>query len=77
MALIINLEQEQEDFLMEVLSHFSFIHSIKKTQKNDASSLSNEEKNILDERWAKYEKEGVEGITLDELNAKIKAKYGI
>lgn len=77
MALIINLEQEQEDFLMEVLSHFKFIHSIKKTQNTEPDILSNEEKNILDQRWAKYEKGGAEGITMEELNAKIKAKYGI
>lgn len=77
MALIINLEQEQEDFLMEVLSHFKFIHSIKKTASL-GEALTDEEKEIIDQRWAKYEEEGTEdAYTLDEVLQKINKKHGI
>jgi hypothetical protein len=77
MALIIDLEQEQEDFLMQLLSHFNFIRSIKKTRQVEDELLSDEEKNILDERWAKYEKEGVQGISWEDLKKQLKDEHGI
>ena len=79
MPLIVNVQQGQEDFLMKLLENLAFVQSVERISNNDNESdlLSDEEKSLLDERWAKYEKEGVDGMSLDELLVKIKAKHGI
>ncbi len=73
------LKESKVDFIMELLSSFDFIQ-IEEQPKDDneeGNLLSDEEKSILDERWAKYEKEGVKGITWEKLKAKYKKLYGL
>ena len=79
MPLIVNVQQGQEDFLMKLLENLAFVQSVERISNNDNESdlLSDEEKSLLDERWAKYEKEGVSGITWNEMKEQIKKKHGI
>ena len=79
MPLIVNVQQGQEDFLMKLLENLAFVQSVERISNNDNESdvLSDEEKRLLDERWAKYKKEGVSGITWNEMKEQIKKKHGI
>lgn len=78
MQLTINILDHKAALFIEMLKSLDFVVSVQTEEKDEEGELlSDEEKNILDQRWAKYEKEGVEGISLDELLVKIKAKHGI
>lgn len=75
MQLTINILDHKAALFIEMLKSIDFVLSVE--AEETGSLLSDKEKSILDERWAKYEKNGVEGMSLDELLAKIKAKHGI
>ena len=76
MQLNINISDHKAALFIEMLKSLDFVISVE-TVGEEASSLSDGEKSILDKRWEKYEKNGVEGMSLDELLVKIKAKHGI
>ena len=76
MQLNINISDHKAALFIEMLKSLDFVISVE-TVGEEASSLSDGEKNTLDKRWEKYEKDGVEGMSLDELLVKIKAKHGI
>lgn len=75
MQLTINILDHKAALFIEMLKSIDFVLSVE--AEETGSLLSDKEKSILDERWAKYEKNGVEGMSLDEVLAKIKAKHGI
>lgn len=75
MQLTINILDHKAALFIEMLKSLDFVVSVETEESGDL--LSDEEKNILDQRWAKYEKEGVQGISWEELKAQLKQKHGI
>jgi hypothetical protein len=61
---------------LKLVANFT-LEIIKESSYENYNSLSQEEQNILDERWAKCEQGGLEGLTLDELNILISKKHNI
>lgn len=60
-----------------MLKSLDFVISVETEGNDEGNALSDQEKTILDQRWNRYEKEGIEGLSLDELVAQIKTKHGI
>lgn len=75
MQLTINILDHKAALFIEMLKSLDFVVSVETEEGGEF--LTDEEKNIIDERWAKYEKDGVEGISWDELKKQLKAKHGI
>jgi hypothetical protein len=75
MQLNINILDHKAALFIEMLKSLDFVVSVE--TQDDTELLSTEEKNVLDERWAKYEKNGVEGLSMEEVLEKIKEKHGI
>lgn len=75
MQLNINILDDKAALFLELLKSLDFVISVEPQNQEDI--LSNEEKNVLDQRWAKYEKEGISGISWEELKQEIQDKHGI
>ena len=75
MQLNINILDHKAALFIEMLKSLDFVVSIE--TDSDGELLSDEEKNILDQRWAKYEKEGIHGTSWEDFKAEIKKEHGI
>lgn len=77
MAIVINVQEDQEEFLIKLLQNLAFVNSVEKITDQEADRLSDEEKNILDQRWAKYQEQGIDGLPWNHLKEQLKKKHGI
>jgi hypothetical protein len=75
MQLNINVLDDKAALFLELLKSLDFVVSVEPQKQEEL--LSVEEKNILDKRWAKYEKEGIRGTSWEDFKAEIKKEHGI
>jgi hypothetical protein len=71
----VNILDHKASAFLDLLRSLDYVVSIE--TDTEETSLSEEEKKILDVRLEKLEKEGLKGISLKDFQIKMKERYGL
>ncbi len=76
-TITIKIQSEKDAELIKRLLSEANFEALVETQEESDYEISEEELQMLEERWEKYKANPDSAITLDALKEKIKKKYGI